>query len=385
MKIPRVIHQSKDYTKFPWTEDFRTKFPTVVAAKFVNSDTTVDDMRDFLFVEKHMDYRKASILAQVYSGERGIVRNDSDVLLEICVPICDNQCSNCVRTVYKRSNKWFRSYFDCLLREIRETCNMIRKKGYFVKAVCFTGNLLVFDAAELEQIFAHIAFPLCEICIEVSDMLNITREKLDVIKKLANVRFILNALTFNMVTLRTIHKHFELREIRPRMELLVEYGFDLSIRLAVGLQKERCLQLMRNIKIAMSYEVNCIDLYSRCCCKNEIAPLDAEKKIAMQREMHEMINEYLLGQKFEPYFLYCSEVENGCFENVGFCRPGKKCKYVEDRMYEVSTVIGCGVCAESIIVKNLPKSRRKYQNTSDFAKYITDIDAIISQKITFFG
>ncbi len=374
----------KDFTKFPWTEEFRAQFPTEIVKKYAAEYPNLDDLRDFLFVEKHMDFRKSNLLVGAYAGEMGIVRNDSDVLLEIGVPICDNQCSNCDRVIYKQSHRYYDRYFESLVAEVQATRDMIRKKGYFVKAICFTGNLLAFDPVQIEQILTLAAFPLCEINIELSDARHLTREKLDVVKKFANVRFILNALTFNMVTLRCIHKHFELREVRAPIELLVEYGFEISIRLVVGLEKERDLQLMRSIKTSLEFGVTCIDLFARFCPKNTILPLTDDKAIVAQRKIHQEVNDYLLERDFEPYFLYCTEVENGCFENVGFCKFGHKSKYVEDRMFGVSTVIGCGVCAESLIVKNLPKSKKKYRNTTNLVEYVRKNDLVIAEKLAFF-
>lgn len=375
----------KDFSKFPWTEEFRTQYPTELVRQYTMDNPTWDDLRDFLFVEKHMDFRKSNLLVSAYAGEVGIVRNDSDVLLEICVPICDNQCSNCDRAIYKKSHRYYSRYFECLKQEVQATRDMIRKKGYFVKAICFTGNVMAFEVAEIEQILNLAAFPLCEINIEVSDTRHLTREKLDVVRKYSNVRFILNALTFNMVTLRSIHKHFELREVRAPINLLVEYGFDISVRLAVGLEKEHSLQLMRSIKTCMEFGASCIDLFARACPKNTVLPLTDAKAIAGQRKIHERVNDYLLEQNFEPYFLYCSEVGKGCFENIGFCKFGQKSKYVEDRMYGISTVIGCGVCAESFIIKNSHKTKKKHRNTTNLVEYVRKNDAVIEEKLAFFN
>ena len=380
LRIPKVKVKPKDFTKLPWTEEFRVKYPTQIVGKIVEGGVSCEDLRDYLFVEKHMDFRKANLLVSAYQQEAGIVRNDSEVLIEICVPICDNQCSNCNRITYKRTHKCYSQYYDALVSEIQATRDMIRKKGYFVKAVCFTGNVLAFAPDEIEEIFALVAYPLCEICIEVSDAKHITREKLDILKKFANVRFILNALTFNMVTLRSINKHFELREIRSNLELLREYDFALNIRLVVGMGKERDLQLMRNLKLSMEFGANCIDLFARFCPKIHNAPMLEQSKVATQRKIQEMVNDYMMEQKFTPYFLYCSEVEGGCFENVGYCQPGMKSKFLEDRLYEISTVIGCGVCAESMIVKNLPNIRKYYQNSTDLKEYIQKMLTKLSTK-----
>ncbi len=384
LRIPKVKVKPKDFTKLPWTEEFRTKYPTDIVEQIVKKGIPIDDLRDYLFVERHMDFRKANLVVGAYQQVRGIVRNDSEVLLEICVPFCDNQCSNCDRTIYKRTNKSFGQYFCALKSELEATRTMIRKKGYFVKAVCFKGNVLVFSVDEISELLSLVAYPLCEICVEISDTKYINREKLDIFKRFANVRFILNALSFNMVTLRSINKHFELREVGENLALLREYPFELNVSLVVGMGKERDLQLIRNLKIAIQMGANCIDLYSRLCPRIANKTITDSEKIAEQRKLLEIGNDFLTEQKFKPYFLYCTEVENGCFENVGYCQVGMKCKYLEDKMYGVSSIIGCGVCAESMIIKNLANSRQFYKNTTDLQEYVNNTSAILRQKLEFF-
>lgn len=385
LRIPKIKFKPKDFTKLPWTEEFRVQFPTQVASKIVEGGIQFDDLRDYLFVERHMDYRKANLIVNAYQHESGIVRNDSEVLLEICVPICDNQCINCDRTTYKRSHKCFNDYFNALISEIKATREMIRRKGYFIKAVCFTGNVLAFAPSELEELFSLIAYPLCEICVEISDARHVTREKLEVLKKFMNVRFIINALTFNMVTLRNINKHFELRQIGQNLELLKRYGFLLNVSLVVGLEQEHELQMKRNLKIAIELGADCIDLYSRFCPKVTPSTITDIQQIATQRKLLEVVHDYMTENRYKPYFLYCTEVEGGCFENVGYCHFAMKCKFLEDRMYGISTVIGCGVCSESMIVKNLANIKKFYKSTTNLQDYVKDINKVIDKKLEFFS
>ena len=49
LRIPRVVPKPKDYSKLPWTEEFRDKFPTRKAEKYFAENMKYDDLRDFLF------------------------------------------------------------------------------------------------------------------------------------------------------------------------------------------------------------------------------------------------------------------------------------------------------------------------------------------------
>lgn len=385
LRIPKTKVKPKDFSKLPWTEEFRTEFPTNVVGKFVEGGVEIDEMRDFLFAEKLMDFRKANLLVDAYKNEQKVVRNDNEILLEVAVPICENQCANCSRVMYKKSSSFYKSYYKSLIKDILGTREIILKKGYFVKSVCFTGNLMVFEPEEIENLMSLCAYTINEICIELSAASFVTQEKLDVLKKFSNIRFIINALTFNTITLRSINKHFEFKDVSETLKMIVANGFEMSIQLVVGLCKERDLQLSRNLKMAIELGASCIDLYACGCPKNcNKECLCDQEKIQMQRRLHEYANDFLLELGFSPYFLYCSEVSGGCFENVGFCQS-KSCQYVADRALGISTVIGCGVCAESVLVKNLHKTKDYRYETTKLSEYVRKIDAIVKSKTEFFG
>ena len=382
-RILKAVPKPKDFGKMPWTEEFRATHPTKILAKYVDNGVRLDDLRDFLFAEKLVDFRKANLMVDVYKNEQGIVRNDSEVLLEVNVPVCENQCADCDQVRFKRTHKCYKNYFDALLKDVMATRELIIKKGYFVKSVCFVGNVMVFDCDELEKLMSMCAYALSEICVEVSDVGLVTEEKLQVLKKF-NVRFVLNALTFNTVTLRLLNKHSHIRDVLPVVQQIVKHGFDLTIRLAVGIGKERELQLGRNIIASIEMGADNIELYARACPKlGNVKNLEADK-VPYQRKLHEYVNDYMLEQGFTPFFLYCTEVDGGCFENIGF-KKNKKCKYIEDRILGVSSVLGCGLGAENVRVKNLQKITTKANTTHNLEEYLAQIEDIIKERAEFFG
>ena len=387
LRIPKIAPKPKDYSKIPWTEEFRDKFPTRKITKYLNDDVGIEDLRDFLFVEKHVDFRKSLLLVNALKNEHGIVRNDNEVLLTVNFPFCEWRCVDCNRTMYQKSkcSDVYMYYFDAIMREIQLTREIIKKKCYIVKAICFTGNLLALDERELEQVLQACAYSLSESCVELGNPKFITRTKLEILKKYNVTRFIVNALTFNTVSLRKLCRRYEFKDVYNYYKLIAEYGFDLSIELCVGLLAEHEIQLGRNIQLAIELGASCIDLYSRCCPYNRNErDLTDIKMISEQRRLLEFANETLHNNGYYPYFLYCTEVNNGCFENVGYALPNKRCKYMEDLKEEISTVIGCGSDAKSVIVKNLHNTRKYLNNTYDMGQYVFGIDEILDKKRKFF-
>lgn len=167
--------------------------------------------------------------------------------------------------------------------------------------------------------------------------------------------------------------------------MIAELGFDLSIELGVGVQNEHEIQLGRNIQLAIELGASCIDFYSRYCPysvdNNELTDI---KAICEQRKLLEFVNETMQKHGYVPYFLYCTEVENGCFENIGYCLPNKRCKYMEDLREEISTTIGCGTDAKTTIVNNLRHTRKSMTNTYDLGQYVFGIEQVLDKKQKFF-
>ncbi len=386
LRIPKLAPKPKDFSKLPWTEEFRDKYPTRKIEKYLDRESNYDELKDFLFAEKHVDFRKSNLLVKSLKNERGIVKNDNEILLVINFPFCEWRCVNCIRNMYQRTKNpdAYMYYFDAIMQEIALIRDEIKKRCYIVKAICFTGNVLALDEVELEKVLSACSYTLSETSIELGNPKFVTATKLELLKKYNVTRIIVNALTYNTVSLRQLCRRYEFKDIYPYYKLIAEYGFDLSVRLCVGLLNERELQIERNINLAMELGANCIDLYARHCPYTEISSLTDIEKINTQRRLHEFANDKMLSFGFEPYFLYCTEVENGCFENVGYSLNKKKCKFTEDRALGISTILGCGTDTKTMIVKNLHNTRTYFDNTYDMGQYIFGIEQLLEKKRKFF-
>ena len=194
LRIPKVIPKPKDFSKNPWTDEFRGEFPTRKVSALLEG-MPFEDWRDFLFAEKYVDYRKAELLSNALKNEKGIVRNDNEILLTINIPFCEWRCINCKRNMYQKEKcaEGYMYYCDALLKEIELTKEIIKKKCFLVKAICFTGTLLALDEAELEKILSISAYSLSEICVELGNPKFVTRSKLELLKKYNVTRIIVKS------------------------------------------------------------------------------------------------------------------------------------------------------------------------------------------------
>lgn len=387
-RLPKSPAISRDFTKSPWIEQTRVEQPTKFVKELLKTGKVdKDSLRDYLFLELHMDRRKADLLSRTIKQQGHIVKNDNEVMMTINIPFCAWRCFNCQRVMYQisKSEDVYEYYFDNLMREVELSRQIISKKCYIVKSVYYMGNLLALDCKKIEKMLSMSAFSFCETCVEIGNPAFITREKLQILKKHGVTRLILNALTFNTVSLRKLCRRFEFKDFYEAYKLIAEFGFDVNIELAVGLMDEKTLQVKRNIQLAMDLGATNIDLYSRGCpFSPEELPLMDKTRIAEQRKTLEAVYDFMIESGYEPYFVYNTEIEHGCFENVGYTIPNKKCYFLEDNAEKISTIIACGTNATSVLVKNLHNERKSITNPYDIGQYILGIEEYLEKKQKFF-
>ncbi|MBQ7602966.1 MAG: hypothetical protein IJU58_02370 [Clostridia bacterium] len=388
LRLPKNPALSKDYTKNPWTPQTAVYNPLAYAQSILKKGVPLDNLRDYLFLETHLDRRKADLLTRTLKQQGRIVKNDNEVMMTINIPFCAWRCFNCKRVMYQlsKSEDIYSYYYDNLMREVELARQIVAKKCYIVKSVYYMGNLLALDNERMERLLATSAFSFSETCVEIGNPAFVTREKLAILKKYRVTRLIFNALTFNLVSLRKLCRRFEFNDFYEAYKLVAEFGFDVNIELAVGMMEEKTLQVKRNIQLAIDLGATNIDLYVRGCpFSPEELPLIDPKKIADLRKTLETVYDFMIDNGYEPYFVYNTEIEHGCFENVGYTIPNKKCCYFEDKVQGISTIIGCGTNATSILVKNLHNQRTLITNPYDIGQYILGIEEYLDKKRKFFG
>ena len=273
-------------------------------------------------------------------------------------------------------------YLNALFKEVEQIREIIKKKCYFVKALCYTGNLLALDNEEIKKLLVMCEFPLSEINVEIDNPLYVTKEKLAILKQFGVNRLICNILSFNTVTLRKLCRHYEFKDIYPAFKMIAEYGFDIDFGLVVGFETEQELQLRRNINLAVELGAGSIEVYSRFCpYETEIRSLNSPQDIMLQRKNLVFVYDEITSLGFAPYFLYCTEVESGCFENVGYAINNRKSKYLEDKRLSISSELGCGCDVKTVIKKPSISESVEILNDFDAEDYISNIDKLLDIKM----
>lgn len=387
-RIPKAKTKPKDYSVLPWTEAFRLEYPVPAIKKLMQEqEIPIEKLVNYLHFHAYLDRNKAELLKEAIAHELTLVHNDQEVNLVINIPFCAWRCFNCTNVMYdKTKNKDIYPYFiDALYKELNQAKQIIENKYYMVNNICFTGNLLALDEEEIESLLKMVSYQLSNITIELGAPAFVTEQKLQILKKYNVTRIIINELTFNTVTLRKLGRRFEFKDFYNAYKLIIGYGFETSFELVVGLQDEKELQLARNLKLATELGASNIDLFS-VHCPNITEPdvINAEH-IKKQRQLLDFANKYMLEKGFKPYFVKCTEIEKGCFENVGWTIENMGCRFMKDKMEHVSTTIGCGTQSQSVLVHNIGNKKAFMKNPYDISLYVFGIDELLAKKEKFFA
>ena len=386
-RIPTAPVLKKDYSVCPWTKGLRIQLPTQEGRRILNEGVALDNVLDVMFLDYHYNRQKSDLVTRVIKEQGYIVRNDNEVMLRINIPFCFCRCFNCKRvmTQINEAEDLMIYYYDALKKEVDLSREIIKQKCYIIKAVCYTGNLLSLNLQQMEELLALSAYSISETSVEIEHPHFVTQEKLELLKKYNVSRIILNPLTFNMTSMRKLCRKYDFKEFYNTYRMITSMGFEINISFVAGLLDEHELQLTRSLQSAIDMGATNIDIYARNCPHNpEELPLTDMDKIKDLRKIQENIYNFMISKGYQPYFVYNSEVDNVCIENIGYTVPGKKCEYITDIVEGISTIIGCGTDAQNIIIKNLHKERVLQRNTYDVGQYILGIEEYLEKKKKFF-
>lgn len=386
-RLPKAKPKPKNYANLPWTENFRCKYPAQKVKELLkDKNLKNDDIIKELTFYGEWDRDKAELVKEFLDNEVQIVKNDQEVNLVINIPFCAWRCFNCNNVMYDKIKEQdiYPYFFDALLKEIVAAKQIIKNKYYIVKNIVFTGNLFALENEKIEELFRALNYTFSTIIVEMGSPKFVTEEKLDLLKKYNVNRIIINELTFNTQTLRKLCRRFEFKDLYDAYKLFVGYGFEISFELSVGLLDEKELKLSRNLELACELGASNIDLYAVRCPYITEPAITNKNHINEIRALLDFANRFMLKHGYKPYFLYCSEIENGCFENVGWSIPGKENKFFVDKISKFSTTIGCGTSAENVLVKNIENKKEFLNNPYDISQYVFGINEIIEKKNKFF-
>lgn len=304
----------------------------------------------------------------------------------ISVPFCPSRCSYCSFISQEISKcNYVKEYVDALVKEIESSISYSKNcRSIYIGG----GTPICLPILELEKILKSVS-PIVknsiEFTVEAGRPDEITKEKLELLKRYGVSRICVNPQTFSDETLKLIGRKHTAKSVIEKYKLVKNYDFVVNMDLIAGLFNETFLDFKNSLDTAISLNPDNITVHT-LCLKRGAFIRDKYKRLEVS-EISKMIDysyEVLEENGYFPYYLYRQKYSAENLENTGFSKKGKECLYNIDVMEEYSNNIACGANAVSKRVFLGENRLERIGSPKDILTYVNKIDQIISDKSKLF-
>ena len=314
--------------------------------------------------------------------------------LYVSIPFCPTRCSYCSFVSHSigsdTAKKLIPQYVDKLCEEIAVTAKKAEENGLVLTNVYWGGGTPTsLEAPQLDKILTAIedSFDLSvcgEYTVEAGRPDTITEEKLDVLKKHNVNRISINPQTFSDDVLKNIGRCHSAGLTEEKYILAREKGFDfINMDLIAGLPGDDYEGFVKSIDKAISLGAENITVHTLALKRSSTIVTENESDSVNSQSIAKML-EYaktvLTKNGYIPYYMYRQSKALGNFENVGWCKPGKECKYNILMMEEYQHILSVGAgSVTKLLSPGIEKIERVFNFKFPF-EYISRFDKIVEKK-----
>ena len=388
-----VVLKSMTGKNLPWGTLTGIR-PAKIAMTKLEEGKTGQEIFDYMKKTYFTSDEKIHLSIEIAKRERELlaaIDYRHDYSLYVGIPFCPTTCLYCSFTSYP-IGKWqgrTQLYLDALYREMDYVAE--KKKGCTLDTVYFGGGTPTsLSAEDLDQLLTRLKATfdfstVQEFTVEAGRPDNITREKLEVLKKHGITRISINPQTMKQETLQLIGRRHTVEDVREKFLLARELGFDnINMDLIIGLPEEGLEDVRATMEAVKELAPDSVTVHSlaikRAARLNTMKEVYKDLKITNTQEMIDVTAQYAREMGLEPYYLYRQKNMAGNFENVGYAAPGKACIYNVLIMEEKQTIIGCGAGTTTKRLFAEENRIERAENVMDVEQYIARIDEMIGRK-----
>ena len=314
--------------------------------------------------------------------------------LYVSVPFCPSRCSYCSFVSHSitgsNAKKLFAPYLDNLAKELEITGKIAAENGLRLESVYFGGGTPgILSAEESEKLINTVknSFDLSfcsEFTFESGRADVTTEEKLQTLKQLGVDRISINPQTFDDKVLENIGRKHTAAQAVDALKLAQTIGFDsINMDLIAGLPGDTVEGFKNSVDTAISLKPENITVHSLALKRS--STLVTRDNAALEQgntaaKMIDYSNSALLEAGYVPYYMYRQSRCVGNLENVGWCLPGKECKYNIYMMEEVHTVLAAGAGAVTKLKAYGENYLERIFNYKYPYEYNTGFDTLMERK-----
>ena len=311
--------------------------------------------------------------------------------LYVSIPFCPTRCSYCsfVSSAIEGCGKMIPEYVRQLCEEIEYTAKICERIGIYPDSVYFGGGTpTTLSASQLEAVMGRIekCFDLGrvrEYTVEAGRPDTVTREKLEVIKKMGGGRVSINPQSLNDKVLKAIGRKHTVEQFFEAFALAKSVGFDvINTDIIAGLPEDDTQSFKNTVDKLIELEADNITVHTlsikRAARLNHEGTDTALNNPAAQ--MVEYATQTLLQSGYEPYYLYRQKNMSDNQENIGWAKKGKESLYNIYIMEEVQTILAVGAGGSTKLVDLDNKRLERVFNYKYPVEYLRGFDEMIRRK-----
>lgn len=346
--------------------------------------------REYLLNEYCMQPEKIPLLHQICKVME-TVETDArkEASLYVSIPFCPSRCTYCsfISVAAEKSNRLIEQYLQFLSVEIGDKCAVLRKHGLKVRSVYVGGGTPGILTARqmqvlLETVVNHVGCDLEEFTYELGRPDTVTREKLELLKRMGVTRICINTQTTNDEVLSAIGRRHTRAQYLDAVSLTKRLNFDsINTDLIAGLPGESEESFARSLEDVLKAGVDNVTIHTLAIKRSSRLHGTGEYFDPANDHVQRMLDrayKRLLDAGFVPYYMYRQKntVSNG--ENIGFSRPDTIGRYNLYMMEDLHTVAACGAGASSKIISGKDGRIERVINMKYPYEYINENERIQS-------
>lgn len=310
--------------------------------------------------------------------------------LYISIPFCPTRCRYCsfVSQAVDKSAGLIPRYVELLCAEIDAAARLMRDTGRKLHTIYIGGGTpTTLTAEQLGGIMARISagFDLThlrEYSVEAGRPDTITREKLDMIKRMGAERISVNPQSLSDAVLANIGRAHSAQQVISAYELARKAGFaHINMDIIAGLDGDTEASFSDTVDGILALAPENITVHSLSVKRSSglrEQPDAFSHTGSSLAQMQTLAAEKLTAAGYAPYYLYRQKASVENLENIGYALPDKACLYNIYSMEETETILGLGAGAVTKLVS--PAGIDRVYNYKYPAEYISGFDEIIKRK-----
>ena len=328
--------------------------PAKIAESALSSGATTASTAKMLVDKYYVSPERAVMCVDAAQAALTVKRTlkPRDVSVYIGIPFCPSRCAYCsfVSNSVAKSFGLVDPFTETLLNEIALAADTINELGLCVTSVYIGGGTptaLPADALGSIMASAKRLFDLSqtrEYTVEAGRPDTVTREKLDVIKRMGADRVCVNPQSMSVDVLSAIGRRHTPEDAINAALQVKRGGFALNMDIIAGLPEDTREGFKATLDTVIGVSPENITVHtlslkkgSRIMLENPVLP-DGPAVAHMLGYAGERLRE----SGYAPYYLYRQKYTSGGFENIGWSRPGHEGIYNICMMEELCTVVSLG-------------------------------------------